>query len=87
MPVHYLAGVGHFYRYKEVDRVTWGRYKGHTGVVDSAAFQRPASALREELIGVDGAVTVGVYAVLEDDQTVPLPPVAELRGGFAHVEL
>ena len=34
--------MGHFYRFKRGDRVTitWGRYKGATGTVDSAVFQR-----------------------------------------------
>ena len=32
----------HRYRFKGDDAVTipWGRYKGHTGVVDRAVFQR-----------------------------------------------
>ena len=34
--------MGHYYRFKRGDRVTilWGRFKGATGVVDSAVVQR-----------------------------------------------
>lgn len=47
----------------------------------------PAFALREELIGVDGAVTVGVYVVLQHHPTVTLPPVAISRGEITDVGL
>ena len=42
MTTNYRQPVGHYYRFKRSDRVTiiWGRYKGCTGVVDSAVFQR-----------------------------------------------
>ena len=38
--------MGHYYRFKRGDAVTIisGRYKGYTGVVDSAVFQRTVDA-------------------------------------------
>ena len=45
----------------------------------------PASALREELFDVDGAVGIVIHVVLERDPTIGVPAVTERRGGLDYV--
>ena len=49
MTVSYRAGMGHYYHFKRGDvvAIVSGRYKGRTGVVDSAVFQRTVDFLDE----------------------------------------
>ena len=50
-----------------------------------SSARSPASALRKELLGVDGAVVVVIHVILEDDPTLGVPAVTEPRGGLVHV--
>ncbi len=50
--------MGHYHRFKRGDRVTiiWGRFKGATGVVDSAVFQRTVDYPEEYAAGYNVAL-------------------------------
>ena len=56
--------MGHYYRFKRGDVVTIvsGRFKGHTGVVDSAAFQRT--------VDWPGQFAPGYHVLLGDGRAV-----------------
>jgi len=62
--------MGHYYRFKRGDAVTIisGRYKGHTGVVDSAVFQRTVDYPDEYAPGYHVMLEVGQVVTLRWDQ-------------------
>lgn len=56
--------MGHYYRFKRGDPVTitWGRYTGVTGLVDSAVFQRTVDHPDE--------FAPGYHVILDDGKVV-----------------
>jgi len=64
--------MGHFYRFKRGDLVTIvsGRYKGHTGVVDSAVFQRTVDFPDEYAPGYHVVLETGPVVTVRGDQVL-----------------
>ena len=64
--------MGHYYRFKRGDLVSIisGRYKGHTGVVDSAVFQRTVDYPDEYAPGYHVVLEDGNVATVRWDQVV-----------------
>ena len=58
--------MGHYYRFKRGDLVTVvsGRFKGHTGVVDSAVFQ--------QTVDYPDDYSPGYHVILADERVVTL---------------
>lgn len=70
MPVFYRTEMGHYYGYKRGDRVTItsGRYKGSTGIIDSAVFQRTIDYPAEYSPGYHVVLDIGVVITVRWDQ-------------------
>ena len=62
--------MGHFYRYKRGDAVTIvsGRYKGSTGAIDSAVFQRTVDYPDEFAAGYHVILDTGPVITVRWDQ-------------------
>ena len=62
--------MGHHYRFKRGDRVsiTWGRYVGTTGVVDTAVFQRTVDHPDEFAPGYHVVLDTGPVVTVRREQ-------------------
>ncbi len=65
-----VSSMGHFYRFKRGDPVTIvsGRYRGCTGLVDSAVFQRTVDFPDEYSPGYHVALAEGTVVTVRWDQ-------------------
>ena len=65
-----VHSMGHYYRFKRGDPVTIlsGRYKGHTGLVDSAVFQRTVDFPDEMAPGYHVVLDAGPMVTVRWDQ-------------------
>ena len=67
--------MGHYYRFRRGDRVTvlWGRFKGATGVVDSAVFQQTVDYPEDHAPGYHVILDAGRVVTVRWDQISPQP--------------